>query len=200
MSCNEISGGRGGDAVHGQDHGGGHDDMQSDMQGEGPQGGSGKAHGKQGGHGGHGGHGGPTGSISGQHDQGPSKMSGQEGTNEASGASGASDPTAQAWLDAFNKVRRDHNLPELVADNNLTSSSAENNEMNQGKPLGHYNDISKWGSEGQITAQADGGENVDQAIQQWLNSPEHYAIMMDPKYKRVGFAIKGDIATADFGE
>lgn len=140
-------------------------------------------------------------------DQGPPIMSGygggygSQGASQASGASGgATDPTTQKWLDAFNKVRADAGLPPLVADNNLSSSSAENNDMNQGKPLGHYNDISKWGSEGQITAQADGGENVDQAIQQWLNSPEHYAIMMDPKYKRMGFAIKGDIATADFGE
>jgi uncharacterized protein YkwD len=54
------------------------------------------------------------------------------------------------------------------------------------------------GSMGQITAEDSSGETPEKAVQQWLNSPPHRAILLSKNYTTVGFDMSGNYATADF--
>lgn len=198
MSTHGVGGGCGRPA---QDHG--------HVGNEGAHGhGHGGHHGKHGSHGhGHGGEGqGPNTPINGQGGDHPPTISfqnngpipGMPAYNTTPGSSQSLPSGAQHWLDAVNKVRQEHGVPPLTASPNLISASESNDAANnKTHDLAHHNGLIN-GSRGQITAYASDGETPEKAIDQWLNSPGHRAILLDPSMTHVGFSVSGAYATADF--
>lgn len=104
--------------------------------------------------------------------------------------------SSPALLEAINKARRERGLNPLVEDPALSQVSRENDAANHRNGLGHH--VFRDPSRGQITAMSSGGESAEMAVNQWINSPGHAAILFDPNHTKVGVSISGDFATADF--
>lgn len=101
-----------------------------------------------------------------------------------------------ALLEAINNARIERGLKPLVEDPALSQVSRENDAANHKNGLGHH--VFRAPSMGQITAMNGGGETAKGAVEQWINSPGHAAILFDPNHTKVGVSISGDFATADF--
>lgn len=114
--------------------------------------------------------------------------------NKANGGPSAN----KGLLDAVNKVRREHGLNELVELRQLDDAARKNDEANKATGhLDHHNGLIN-GADGEITGMASGGMTPEMAIQMWLNSPGHRAILLDPNQTYVGVSIMGNYATVDF--
>jgi uncharacterized protein YkwD len=119
-------------------------------------------------------------------------------SSSPSGGTGGTSSSSGALLDAINRARHGYGLSELKEAPNLDSAAQANDGANVSSgQLAHHNGLID-GSSGEITASDSGGESADQAVQQWLDSPEHRAILLDPKMTQVGVSINGDYSTADF--
>ena len=111
----------------------------------------------------------------------------------------SSSPSAnRGLLNAVNKARREHGLNELTESRALSQASKKNDDVNNATgQLGHHIGLIN-GADGEITAMASGGITAEQAVEMWLNSPGHRAILLDPNQTEVGVDIQGDYATVDF--
>lgn len=130
----------------------------------------------------------------------PQLLSGNKGknvnsTNEVQNVNNEKS-SSPALLQAINKARRERGLNPLVEDPALSQVSRENDAANHRNGLGHH--VFREPSRGQITAMSSGGESAEMAVDQWINSPGHAAILFDPNHTKVGVSISGDFATADF--
>ncbi len=115
--------------------------------------------------------------------------------SQSIGGQGGNNPL----LDAINDARREHGLNPLRESTRLNEAAEANDaENNRTGNLGHHIDLGKYGSGGEITAMASGGITANQAVQMWLNSPGHRAILLDPNQTEVGVSISGNFSTADF--
>jgi uncharacterized protein YkwD len=101
-------------------------------------------------------------------------------------------------LDAINRVRKEHGLNALTSSETLNQASRDNDALNNQVGLGHHVDLGKYGADGEITGWASAGMTADQAVQMWLDSPGHRAILLDPNQTQVGVSVDGAYATADF--
>lgn len=120
---------------------------------------------------------------------------GADGVTPAGSRGGASN---QAMVNEINRVRQEHGLGPVTEDPALSAAAQQNDRANNAKgELGHHVGLLN-GSRGEITAYASNGESAKQAVDQWLNSPGHRAILLDPNMTKVGISISGDYATADF--
>ncbi|MGI4848873.1 MAG: CAP domain-containing protein [Janthinobacterium lividum] len=114
-------------------------------------------------------------------------------------AAPGSSASEAALLQAINKVRTDNGLNPLTNTDKLNQASAANDAINNSSgELGHHINIGDYGADGEITAMASNGISAQQAVDMWMNSPGHRAILMDPNQTEVGVSIDGNYATADF--
>lgn len=130
----------------------------------------------------------------------PQPTSTVNGTGKASGSTAGSaagnDPTGM--VAEINRVRAQNGLGPVTVDNGLNQAAARNDaESVRSGQLGHHFGVPN-GADGEITASASSGETAKQAVDQWLNSPGHRAILLDPNQTKVGVSINGEYATADF--
>ena len=122
----------------------------------------------------------------------------QDPASDPSSSSSASDSGAQAFIDAINRARADAGLLPVQELPSLDSAAASNDRANVATGQDeHHNGLIN-GSNGEITAMAGSGETPAGAVQQWLEDPEHRAILLSPDVKYVGVDINGIYATADF--
>lgn len=119
-------------------------------------------------------------------------------SEKTSGQGSSAEGKEKELLDAINKVRQEHGLNPLTNTSTLNQASKDNDALNNQLGLGHHVDLGKYGADGEITAMASGGISAEQAVDMWLNSPGHRAILLDPNQTEVGVSVDGDFATADF--
>jgi uncharacterized protein YkwD len=139
----------------------------------------------------------------------PQGTSNAAGADKPSGGAGAQAPGqppssgqggsfGKEMLDEINRVRQEHGLGPVSEAPGLDAAARKNDQANNASgQLGHHVGLLN-GSHGEITAYASDGESAKKAVEQWLNSPGHRAILLDPNMTKVGVSIDGDYATADF--
>jgi len=155
----------------------------------------GDGHGHEQGHG----HGHANGRAHGHgHDHGHGAIQGPSASNAPSGIPTGGGTTSKALIDEINRVRAMHGLNPLEERSNLDDAAVSNDAANVSTgETAHHNGLID-GSSGEITAMVSNGETPEKAVEQWLNSPGHRAILLDPDMKYVGASINGAYATADF--
>ena len=134
------------------------------------------------------------------HPAGPNGPDGTSSTQHSASTSapGSGGTGSKGLIDEINRVRAMHGLAPVEEKPNLNDAAAANDEANVSTgELAHHNGLIN-GASGEITAMASDGETPEEAVQQWLDSPEHRAILLDPNMKYVGGSINGSYATADF--
>ncbi len=97
-------------------------------------------------------------------------------------ASAVKSTVAASYLAAANAVRALRGLPPLQYDPSLDAGS-----FNHAVSMSHYGALYHASGVNEICAQ-NGGVGIDGALQQWVNSPRHSAILFNPRYTRAGFA------------
>jgi uncharacterized protein YkwD len=117
---------------------------------------------------------------------------GTEAGTEAGGAGG----DARGLLDAINKARREHGLGDVSLSDVLTGYAEANDRANNASgELDHHFPSTP---AAEITGWASDGMTPEDAVDMWLNSPGHRAILLDPAMTQVGVSLMGAFATADF--
>ena len=97
-------------------------------------------------------------------------------------ASAVKSTVAASYIAAANAVRALRGLPPLQYDPSLDAGS-----FNHAVSMSHYGALYHASGVNEICAQ-NGGVGIDGALQQWVDSPRHAAILFNPRYTRAGFA------------
>ncbi len=97
-------------------------------------------------------------------------------------ASAVRTTVAASYLAAANAIRALRGLPPLQYDPSLDAGS-----FNHAVSMSHYGALYHASGVNEICAQ-NGGVGIDGALQQWVDSPRHSAILFNPRYTRAGFA------------
>jgi uncharacterized protein YkwD len=92
-------------------------------------------------------------------------------------------------LSVVNATRARYGLRPLAHDAGLAGAAATNNQMQARSGLGHHHNPGAWqcAAVGTPTAQA--------AVNTWLNSPAHRAILLNPSLTTAGIAVGWNTAT-----
>jgi uncharacterized protein YkwD len=91
-----------------------------------------------------------------------------------------------------NKARTENKLPLICPDKQLESDVQNRvNEMDKTKDVSHNKFYQQFEGKEQRGEDIAWGYADKDVVNAWMNSPEHKAVILNPKYKSVGEASKG---------